>query len=109
MLKRLFIIILISVFLIGCKTTEQAPNTPAVINHPTWPTPILPYTFQWKVIQVEDEVYVGLEYNQSLEFRVFLEDLKRYIKESNSLICFYREDLKESRCFTLNPVDKKSD
>lgn len=94
------------VVLTSCASNVQTPS--AVVNtqqHPVWPTPVLPYKFDWKVLLEGDKVYVGLEYDQSVEFRVFLEDVKRYMKESNSVICFYREDLKESRCYQQKSVD----
>lgn len=96
------------VFLCSCATKEKVVQSETLI-HPTWPTPINPYTFNWKVIPVDDKVYVGLEYAESLEFRIFLEDVKRYVKESNSMICFYREDLKEKRCFFLKTVDTEKE
>jgi hypothetical protein len=66
----------------------------------------MPYNFDWKVILQDEKVYVGLEYDQSVEFRVFLEDMRRYIKESNGVICFYRDDVKEPRCYQQKVVDK---
>lgn len=94
-------------FLAACQPTPVPTRPPVVVNHPTWPTPITTYKFDWKVIQVGDKVYVGLEYDQSVEFRVFLEDVKRYIQDSNNVICFYRESLKEMRCYQQKSVDTK--
>jgi hypothetical protein len=95
------LVLIFTLTLTACGTTTQIVEAPKTINHPEWPTPVMPYKFDWKVITVDDEVYVGLEYNQSVEFRVFMEDIKRYIKESNGMICFYRTDLLEQRCFKI--------
>lgn len=99
------IIILCVALLCGCQHTDVPVQPPVVVNHPSWPAPIVPYKFDWKVIQVDDKVYVGLEYDQSIEFRIFMEDIKRYIKDSNDVICFYRDSLKEVRCYQQKSVD----
>lgn len=87
-------------FLVGCQT--QPPVKSDVAIHPDWPHPIQAYAFDWRVVEVDGKIIVGLEYNDNLEFRLLLEDVKRYVKDTNSMICFYRGDLKELKC-----ADKK--
>lgn len=89
----------LSLVLSGCFFNKPQMIQPTDVTiHPDWPAPVSPYRFDWVVIVDGEKVLVGLDYNQSLDFRVFLEDMNRYIRESNSIICSYREDLKEKRC-----------
>lgn len=94
---RKMIILLSFIFLSACVHTPVTPPQKTII-HPSWPTPVSPYKFDWMVVVDEDKPIVGLEYNQSVDFRLFMEDMKRYIKEQNQIICYYRPELKESRC-----------
>lgn len=106
MLIKSILTALVCVVLSSCSSVDKVSVTEVKTQqHPVWPTPITTYNFDWKVLIEGEKVYVGLEYDQSVEFRVFLEDVKRYMKESNSMICFYREDLKESRCYQQKVVD----
>lgn len=91
------IILMIILFVCGCATNQIKPIE--TIIHPDLPQPIQPYKFDWKVVVIDEKtVIVGLDYDQSLEFRLFLEDLKRYMKESNYVTCFYRKELNEPKC-----------
>lgn len=91
-------VILLSLFLAGCITTPEKVPSERII-HPEMPAPVQPYRFDWKVVVIDDKTaIVGLGYDDSIEFRIFLEDVKRYIKETNAVLCQYREDLKEPRC-----------
>lgn len=83
-------------FLVGCQT--QPPVKSDVVIHPDWPQSIQSYQFDWTVVEVDGKIVVGLEYDDSLEFRLLLEDIKRYIKDTTAMICFYRKDLQELRC-----------
>jgi hypothetical protein len=87
--------------LAGCfgSTTKPPVETAPVIVHQARPAPIQRYDFRWHVVPTEDKgVIVGLEYNDSLEFRLFLEDVYRYNRDTNELLCFYRKDLNEDMC-----------
>jgi hypothetical protein len=83
--------------MVGCT------HTPEPMSHPTLPTPISPYTFHWKVIPLEDHVYVGLTYDESLRLKVLMEDMTRYMRDSNAVMCFYRKELNEYRCLEAPP------
>ena len=64
-----------------------------MVVEPDFPKPIQPYRFNWKVVVISGKPVVGLDYDESLNFRLFLEDINRYIKESNNIICFYRKQI----------------
>lgn len=98
-------VILMSLMLYGCNTKPIATvSEPKRIIHPELPSPVDPYKFDWKVIVIDEKtVIVGLDYDQSIDFRIFLDDIKRYMKETNVILCSYRKELKEPQC---NPVKK---
>lgn len=99
-MQKIIALLFAAFLLVGCELTPTPKPAPAATIHPSWPLPVMPYKFDWKVIVLnETEVYVALEYDQSVEFRVFLEDIKRYIEESNGMICFYRKEIKEPKCY----------
>ncbi len=107
MLAKNAIIIACTLSLFGCSLFQSKPEPepvkPSVIlNHPRLPTPVSTYKVNWKVMPQEDgKVYVGLSYDDSLVMRAMLEDLVRYTRDANSVICFYRKDLHEPRCANL--------
>lgn len=93
------ILLCLCLMLAGCWNTKEQVEPPRdTLVHPAYPSPVQPYTFNWVVVPLEKEVIVGLEYNQSLEFRLFLEDMKRYIREQNEMLCFYRHEIEDPRC-----------
>lgn len=76
-------------------------GTPKEIPHridPSWPDQIQSYKAEWKVIIVDGQPFVGMPFEDSQEFRIWLDDVKRYVKDANSMICYYRNTLKEPRC-----------
>lgn len=95
---RKIILTLSFLFLVACVHNPPIQQPKEIIIHPTLPNSISSYRFDWVVVVDQDKPIVGLEYNQSIDFRLFMEDMKRYIKEQNEIICYYRVDLKESRC-----------
>ncbi|WJZ28122.1 Rz-like spanin [Serratia phage 92A1] len=84
---------LLSLALVGC---AQEPQKPSV--DPLWPKPIKTYSTEWKVIVVDGSAYMALPYAESQEFRIWLEDIHRYVQQSNDMICYYRAPLKEAKC-----------
>lgn len=94
MFKQVMVALVLA-FLLGCQ--RQIVNSDVVI-HPDWPQSIQSYQFDWTVVEVDGKIVVGLEYDDSLEFRLLLEDIKRYMKDTTAMICFYRKDLQELRC-----------
>lgn len=86
------------IFLVACGHNQPQTRPQETIIHPVWPNSVSSYKFNWVVVVDGNNPIVGLEYNQSVEFRLFMEDMKRYIKEQNEMLCYYRDKLKESRC-----------
>ena len=88
-------LILLAALLSGC-----AADTPKPTEHldPSWPTPIQSYSTEWKVIVKDGSAYMALPYGESQEFRIWLEDIKRYVQDQNGMICYYRKDLREEKC-----------
>lgn len=91
----------------GCSwNTKQDVNFDANLSHPELPNTVQPYRFDFKVITSENKdqyitdnsVYLAIDYKESLIFRQFLEDMKRFMLEANGVICYYREELNESFC-----------
>lgn len=89
------ILILVALLLTSCKNESVVPNTQNIMIHPSLPVPVITKKFSWDVLIKDDDVYVGLLYNDSLEFRLYLEDIKRYIQQQKLLLCFYRKELNE--------------
>ncbi|QFR56174.1 putative O-spanin [Serratia phage Muldoon] len=85
--------IFLALFLAGCATSE-----PPHRLDPTWPDPIASYKAEWKVFVIDGQAYVGMPFDESQEFRIWLDDVKRYVKDANGMICYYRSSLKEPRC-----------
>lgn len=87
--------------LIGCATKiEQVPvEVTKSVYHPNRPSPVEPFSPKWKVIVDENgKSFVSMSYSDSVRYRIWLEDVKRYIQSQNSIICGYRTDLNESEC-----------
>jgi hypothetical protein len=99
-IKKLLWVLAACVMLTGCPgTLPVAP--PATISHPALPSPVGKYKLKWKVIPQGDHVYVALTYDESLQLKLMIEDLLRYSRESNSVMCYYRRELAEPRCLTI--------
>lgn len=90
----------------GCASTAKDVNFDVNFSHPELPNTVQPYRFDFKVVTsenkdqyiTEDSVYLAIDYKESLIFRQFLEDMKRFMLEANGVICYYREDLNEPFC-----------
>ena len=81
----------------GC--SQSVPEVPRDNTlHPSWPDPIKPYTGKWQVKIIDDRPWVGMPFDESQEFRIWLNDVNRWAKDANGMICYYRKDLNETRC-----------
>jgi len=106
-IATLFFIIFIAIGIGGCASTTPIQVTfDENISHPELPNPVQPYQFKFYVVTEsnvesfvnQDKAYVAIEYQETLEFRQFLEDMKRFMLEANGVICYYRVDLQEQFC-----------
>lgn len=89
-----WLIPLLALSLVACAT--KSIDKP-VIN-PTWPDSIKEYKANWEVKVIDGKPFVGMSFEDSQEFRIWLDDVLRYTKEANNMVCFYRAPLKEKRC-----------
>lgn len=118
-MSRVILAFMFTLFLTGCfHNVKTDVNFGENLSHPELPNPVQPYRFDFYVIteeNVEDfvnqeNVFVAIQYEETLEFRKFLEDMKRFMLEANGVICYYRDDLKEAFCDNqrkyLNQNDK---
>lgn len=76
------------------------------ISHPQRPLPVQKVSIKWQVFNINENTYIALSYNDSIEFRKLLEDMKRYILEQKEMLCFYRKSLKETVCEIENDDTK---
>jgi hypothetical protein len=103
-MSKIIITLVLTIFLFGCSSTPNV-TFDKNFSHPELPNPVEPYKFNFFVITEDNidkfagqDVFVAIEYKQTLEFRKFLEDMKRFMLEANGVICYYREDLQETFC-----------
>jgi len=105
-MSKIILLLMFCVILSGCASTPPDISFNETFSHPELPNPVQPYKFDFYVVtedNVEEfinqpKVFVAIEYQQTLDFRQFLEDMKRFMLEANGVICYYRKDLKEQFC-----------
>lgn len=107
-------IILSSVLLLsGCSLFSE-PEPEVITNteyvekpliHPEMPRPVDAFKPNWMVITKEtiaekpdNFVAQGLEWDQGQDYRIWLEDVSRYIQQLQSVVCSYRNELDEEIC-----------
>lgn len=96
-MKKLIIPIML---LTGCASVvPTSPEVPKI--HPQWPAPVSPIDVNWKVINQEGP-QVALSYKESQDLRIWLEDVKRYLQQMKTMVCYYRVELNEPKCEKLN-------
>lgn len=87
----------LSVLLVGC--TQPLPQATKVEKmHPSWPDPIKSYEGKWEVKVIDGKAWVGMPFEDSQKYRSWMDDIHRYIQDSNGVICYYRSELKEPKC-----------
>mgnify|MGYP001175442926 CR=1 FL=1 len=101
-MKKICVLLLGSLIIYGCSTKPPVVIYDVPKVDPVWPEQITPVNIKWKVVNVNDKPYVGTSYQESLQFRIWMEDVYRYIKDANSMICFYRTHLNEQKCEKYN-------
>lgn len=84
---------------IGLVSCAQKPIVePTIQVHPNWPVTLADYKQQWEVKVIDGQAWVGMPFEASQEFRIWLNDVKRYVHDQKGMLCYYRSELKEERC-----------
>lgn len=96
-MKRIASAICLSVLLAGCSQALPGPTKVEKI-HPSWPDPIKAYDGKWQVKVIDGKAWVGMPFEESQKYRSWLDDVGRYVHDSNDVICYYRSELKEPKC-----------
>ena len=96
-MKLISLVVLSTMLLVGCGS-ELPVRHEAPKIHPSWPDPIKTWNGKWQVKVIDGQAWVGMPFEESQEFRGWLNDVTRYTKDSNKMICYYRMDLKEPKC-----------
>lgn len=97
-MKRLIPAVCLSMLLVGCNQEPRVASE-AVRVDVAWPNPIGELASEWEVVSVNGQPYVGMPFEQfQTGFRPWLNDVKRYMKDSKSMICYYRTPLNEPKC-----------
>lgn len=89
-------VIALCLLAVGCSEVKQPVQVQRL--DPSWPDPVQTFQGDWKVINDNGVLYVGLPYNEFQGFTGFLGDVKRYTKDTHDVLCYYRANLKESTC-----------
>lgn len=89
-------VIALCLLMVGC-SAEKKPEQVQRLD-PSWPDAIQTFQGDWKVIDLDGSLYVGLPYNEFQNFTGFLGDVKRYTKDTHDVLCYYRAHLNETRC-----------
>lgn len=56
------------------------------------PTPLATYNSSWLVKEVDGKPFVGMEYNEFMLYKMWSNDLFRYVHDLKSLVCYYSDD-----------------
>lgn len=84
-MNRAKLFLISSLFLLGsCASTSEV--TPVA---PPKPDKVISYVPTVHVIEYEGVVYVAMTYEESQLFRIWLNDLKRYMQDQKDIICYY--------------------
>lgn len=92
------IIILLFIFITGCQSTIQTEYVEKPVYHPNRPIPVQTYVPKWEVIIINDQPLIGMTYDESINYRLWLERILAYLSKQNEIICSYRKELKEIEC-----------
>lgn len=96
-MKSILLAVCLSLGLVGC--TQAPPQVHEQVRvDPNWPDSIKAWDLKWQVKVIDGKSWVGMPYEDSQEMRVWLNDVFRYIQDSNSMICYYRIELHEPKC-----------
>ena len=109
----LFLILLTSCSFLKPKTVIEDLGT----FHPARPVPISMISPEWKLVtptthnsiikQGDAYSYMCLTWEDYLVLGQNMQSIKKYLKDDNALLCYYRKDLKEVECIPYLPEEKK--
>lgn len=94
------LVLLFTLSITGCaKTPEPVVKYEYIevqkpVYHPARPAAVHSYVPNWTV----KDGSVQMTYNESVRYRIWLEQVLGYIKSQNLIICSYRKDLNEPEC-----------
>lgn len=95
-MNKLTAVVLSIGILAGC--AQDVPLSPKETLHPPWPESIVEYNQKWQVKVIDGNPWVGMPFEDSQEFRIWLNDVKRYVHDQKTMLCYYRSGLKEEKC-----------
>lgn len=90
-------IIAILFLIVGCSTQPDNAVNSAFI-HPERPMPVNSPVVSFRVHTVGDGQEVSVSKDDALELGKYLIDIRRYIEQNNTVLCFYRKELVEPQC-----------
>lgn len=98
-MRRILLALGLSVFMVGC--SQNAPVAQEKVRIDVdWPNPISELKAEWQVIDVQGQPWVGMSFEDfQTKYRPWMNDVLRYTRDINSVVCFYRAPLKEPKCF----------
>ena len=100
-------ILLATLVLSACVSTNEGGAQPKLAYHPPLPTPVKACPINWVVLEYEGAPYVALTYNDNVQGAICNKDVQRYIKELQKVTCSYREELKEPACLPQKELNGK--
>lgn|SRR5690554_1326080 len=99
---RIIILLFLVLSLQGCSLFEfLKPQDDKITLHPDLPRPISGLQIEWDVIELPHNIYIGTTYKEFLDLLEYQNNLVRYIDQINRTVCYYRQELEEDFCQTV--------
>lgn len=93
--------------LLGC--SPKVVEVPSEPIHVSWPSPLEKCEYKFSFKAQDDKPVVVLPYSEWVKLTSCREREVNYILNLSSMVCYYRTDLKETRCLnkeTINDSEK---
>lgn len=88
--------------LAGCESTPYGEDV-SVTVHPNWPSPVeVPVVGDPRVMpdpNNQGNVIIIQDLSDWVRFQIFMHDVKRYMRDSREMICFYRKEIQGDYCY----------
>lgn len=99
-MRHIVTMMIVISLLYGCSTP---PKKEIVVDqiptlHPSLPEPVVPRKVKFEVVSEGDQSYVRMDLNNYKRLGIYMEDMLRYIRNTNGVVCHYRHDLNEDFC-----------